>query len=153
MLEYRRELLDKIGFDWCMRQTKQKDPNMLPEKWLEMYNEIKEFYLKHGHCRVPFPSRLYKWTVMQRSYYRKGCFLTTKQIDLMNEIHFPWELTDKITPDNEGNTSQSNSNNNNSNGVQDTNFSESKPNTAVENNNDNIITLDNDGSNRSSSHL
>lgn len=63
---------------------------------------LKEFKLQHGHCRVPYDhSELGKWAKYQRDNYGafmkgKPCKMTQKKFDLLKELGFEESLDENI---------------------------------------------------------
>ena len=63
--------LEKIGFEW-IDETETDD-----YAWWQMFKKLCEYWIKHGHCRVPeFLSEddwgnLGKWASLQRDCYHK----------------------------------------------------------------------------------
>ena len=86
-------LLDEIQFCWNPSGEKQERQQ---EAWEENYQNLVEFYQKHGHLKVPSGSNLYTWMVYQRvKRDGKGKYtpLTKEQIRLLDDINFPWAVT------------------------------------------------------------
>ena len=95
-------LLNSIEFVWSVHDA----------KWTKMYLSLAEFHQTHGHCDVPScPSRncqsskLARWVTQQRLRYKRAiqhdyCTasksrpLTTKQMDLLEQINFSWHPRD-----------------------------------------------------------
>ena len=65
----RKQKLDYLGIVWEYRDLREW-------KWQEMYLELKEFYDKHGHSKVPQKwdenRRLSNWVTVQRRTYSEG---------------------------------------------------------------------------------
>ena len=82
------KLLDSIGFDWDDGREK-----TAAKLWMKNYDDLKNFYTKHGHCRIPSPSqqksytKLYQWTVINRA---KGNKLSKDQREKLNDLGFLW---------------------------------------------------------------
>ena len=84
----RRDLLDKIEFEW-------EPETLLDKRWIEKYEELKEFYLREGHSTPPenFVS-IYRWSIKQRGRYRDKK-MPKKRILLLDKIKFEWNLIEK----------------------------------------------------------
>lgn len=82
------EKLNAINFIW----------NPLDEKWEEMYEMMRKYKEKYGHCDL-FQSDgdkdLYAWAVFQRSCYKKGVFTTNEnqkeRLKKLENIGFIWD--------------------------------------------------------------
>jgi Skp family chaperone for outer membrane proteins len=83
----------------CKREAKsekQEENKKKYEKWEDRYDQLLEFYRKHGHCKVTRhytdnPS-LGEWVSDQRKYYRrKASKLSQDRIQKLNELNFIWE--------------------------------------------------------------
>ncbi len=75
-------LLDKLTFVW--------DP--LEAQWMENFYLLKEFYLKHGHTKIPTSKKylaLAKWVSYTRSRKKE---LTKERISLLDTLSFNWKL-------------------------------------------------------------
>lgn len=64
----RQRKLNDIGFDW--------DGNAAHEKWMQMFDRLKEYHAEHGNCRVPgtydkncdgLPAKLGNWVGVQKN--------------------------------------------------------------------------------------
>lgn len=92
----REALLDKLGFVWASHEV----------SWYERLEMLKEFRLKHGHCRVPAnysDQSLAVWVKCQRramSLYRVGmrANLDRERIRLLNSLGFEWNLRKRSSP-------------------------------------------------------
>ncbi len=86
----RIELLESIGFGW--------QGNINDEKWLSMYQELKDYYAEHADSNVPDSSKEYpklaKWVSAMRSR-RKLDKLDDERIRLLDELNFSWKLRDR----------------------------------------------------------
>lgn len=92
--EHRRQLED-LGFNWELKVIR-KAHDSVPKKWMERYEELKTFYLKSGHCRVPHYLPLSSFVRNNRSRRKRGVEMSEKQIQLLDELHFEWDLS--VTP-------------------------------------------------------
>ena len=82
----------------------------LTSAWMKRYNELKEFYLKHGHSDVPSDfhqnpqdvyAKLGRWVAKQRYNYKLytgdivsekyKTLMTEEKIRLMDALDFRWE--------------------------------------------------------------
>lgn len=79
----RIQRLKALGFDW--------DPN--ETYWLRMFDQLREFKKREGHCDVPAKYRpnqcLAGWVVGLRSSHREGK-LPENKVRKLNEIDFAW---------------------------------------------------------------
>ena len=84
LTEEQIRLLDEIEFPW--------EPYRYDSMWFSMYDELKQFHKEFGHCRPVYSThlKLYKWARDQKVKHQGG-LLSSEQIKLLNEIHFPWE--------------------------------------------------------------
>jgi hypothetical protein len=107
--------LQDIGFDFFSRRksdqrvavNKTSPPPMSDEqkaeqqeKWSEMYDQMKAFKEKNGHCIPPSKptSGLRTWMERQRSEYKKYIVgnhssMTSLRIRYLNELQFPFNPT------------------------------------------------------------
>jgi hypothetical protein len=80
----RIQMLNDVGFVW--------DPHEFV--WSKNFEELIEYKKKHGNTRVPHlyaPNRpLGTWVMTQRSNYKAG-FLSSQQIQKLNQIGFSWD--------------------------------------------------------------
>ena len=82
----RIDMLNSIGFIWDRMGT----------AWRELYNELKAYYEKNGHCHVPAnygDKTLFRWIAKQRKKYKnyksgKKPTLTDDQVKQLEEIGF-----------------------------------------------------------------
>jgi hypothetical protein len=85
-------LLNELDFVW--------DP--LEYSWTKRYEELVEYYIEHGHSKVPHQSLVYKelgrWVHKQRRCYKqkiegksKQPRMTDERIRLLNELDFVWD--------------------------------------------------------------
>jgi len=85
------KLLDGIDFPWTPRSR----GGFREMEWHTKYQELVEFYKKHGHSRMAKGDSLYDWQIVQRRK-REGILgyarLNDDQIQLLDEIDFPWVL-------------------------------------------------------------
>jgi len=98
MPSYQRELLEKLGFNWEIQSAyARRNTKEMTRKWMQRYRELKTFYDSHGHCKLPSTDiskrDLYQWMNRQRSYKKNGFRLSNKQIDMLNELDFPWDVS------------------------------------------------------------
>ncbi|MEM1010486.1 MAG: helicase associated domain-containing protein, partial [Myxococcota bacterium] len=84
--DVQKEKLNSVNFMW--RENMQKLPD---RNWKKMYNKLKVFKNKHGHCKVPSKSKedpqLSSWVSRQRHSKNK---LEKWKIEKLNEISFSW---------------------------------------------------------------
>jgi hypothetical protein len=82
----RQERLNELGFAWAT-----KNPLRVP--WMIRYQQLSEFFEKHGHSKVPMNYRdksLANWVSAQRQD-RKNDSLSQERIDLLNRVEFVWD--------------------------------------------------------------
>jgi hypothetical protein len=88
--------LDKVDFRWATpRKLTAKNQRMWDEKWREMYEKLKAYNEKHGHCKVPIETNakdpdqsvLGLWVTKQRS---TGDRMPQSRKDLLDELGFLW---------------------------------------------------------------
>lgn len=82
-------LLDGIGFPWIAGG----DCNL--RLWFAKYEELADFYEKHGHLKVKIPSSSYNWIAQQRRR-RRGALgppLSDEQLRLLDNIGISWGRT------------------------------------------------------------
>ncbi|CAJ1945874.1 unnamed protein product [Cylindrotheca closterium] len=109
-------LLDEIHFEWSPSEISGGGAlgGARAIKWHQKYQELVDFYQQHGHFKVERPSSMYTWMSNQRTkrkntillrqtnkkIHAKGrmATLTNEQIQLLNEIGFPWEPRRKRAP-------------------------------------------------------
>lgn len=93
MSDERIKVLTELGFNFNFEQG-------LTVLWLNVYEELKQFYNEHGHCKVPQVysknPKLGKWVKAQRTQYRllqngKHSSMTNARIQLLESIGFIWE--------------------------------------------------------------
>lgn len=91
----------EIGIPQSSPEGKGDDVSMKSReaRWIVRYNELLEFRVEHGHCRVPHgycQNRKLSWWVMnQRAQFAhrnqgKKTWLTDKRIQLLNDVGFIW---------------------------------------------------------------
>ena len=84
-LQYRIDLLNKIGFDWTSEKT--------TNDWDSMYNHLVEYKKKHGTTKLPkdynIDPKLVDWVSSQTKRS-----LDTIKISLLNAIDFEWPPID-----------------------------------------------------------
>ena len=91
MTEERIRALESVGFDW---ETSKTD---LASIWGERFQQLREFKVQFGHCRVPRQyaanPKLGPWVSRQRSYYRlykegKSSTMTVERIRALESVGF-----------------------------------------------------------------
>lgn len=89
----RIKILKDLGFNFNFEQG-------LTVLWLNMFEELKQFYNEHGHCKVPQVyaknPKMGQWVKSQRTQYRllqngKHSSMTKARIKLLESIGFIWE--------------------------------------------------------------
>lgn len=87
----RIELLERIGFQWAVRERIRAD------KWENRLRQLLDFKTVHGHCDVPFKydsnGQLYNWVNQQR-HRKKSGKLTAEQEKMLDEIGISWTIHD-----------------------------------------------------------
>ncbi len=99
----RIQLLDSIGFSWKLRSRE-----TLHEFWENKYNQLQEYQVEHGHCRVPYTtdnSSLFYWCETQRTQYSlfvkaknensdtsECCAITEEQITKLQSLGFDFSI-------------------------------------------------------------
>jgi hypothetical protein len=90
MTTFRIQALDSLGFEWD-RST--------ASVWEDRLSELADYRKINGHCNVPQRhsenTKLARWVVSQRSYYRshaegKGSPLSTLRIQKLESLGFEW---------------------------------------------------------------
>ena len=85
MPKHRKKLLDELGFMWTGYNQK---------VWMQRYEELKDYKVKHGHCSPPARSSpLAKWVSVQRIMKAK---MLTERRQLLDEIGFEWQILPHI---------------------------------------------------------
>jgi hypothetical protein len=88
--------LDKLNFSWGKRRkVTAKSQRVVDERWREMYEKLKAYNEKHGHCKVPIETNakdpdqsvLGWWVTKQRS---TGDRMPQSRKNLLNELGFLW---------------------------------------------------------------
>lgn len=100
LFRWTRMCLRNYGHAYLMRLV---DPSYghksrRDEKWETMLQQLKEYSLTHGHCRVSSTDgqpKLYKFVQNQRQQYRKlvrgeSSLLTGRRVELLEELGFDW---------------------------------------------------------------
>ena len=88
ILDYRRQLLNQIGFTWAIQETYNK-------QWENYFCQLADFKKKFGHCNVPGKNiKLVSWIERQRLSKKKNLLASQRQ-QRLNEIEFVWGF-DKI---------------------------------------------------------
>ena len=97
----RIQRLESIGFQWNFRQA----------AWENKYDELVQFFSKHGHSNVPPDCRdLHGWISYQRLKYKSNNNsssssnggnqqykpLTSRQIELLEDLNFRWSPKDEV---------------------------------------------------------
>lgn len=94
LLEKRKNLLNDIGFDWTVADLRKQK---LDEQWSQLYRQLIDFKLRHGHCKVPYNypenPQLGKWVGRQRYQRNK---LSQERFRLLEEIGFSWSAIETI---------------------------------------------------------
>lgn len=89
LAEDRIKKLDKLGLDW--------DPN--ESQWNEMYEALKGFQKKEGHCRAPQKDPKYKqlgvWVVSQRALHKKKV-LGKDKFEKLDRLGFDWNPDETV---------------------------------------------------------
>lgn len=64
-------------------------------KWYTQYEELERFQKDNGYSKLrSLQPRLYQWLNSQHKKREKG-LLSNKQIELLNNIEFPWEVNSR----------------------------------------------------------
>ncbi|KAL7564259.1 hypothetical protein ACA910_014325 [Epithemia clementina (nom. ined.)] len=86
----RFQLLEAIGFDWAVHK-----------EWNDMYEQLKKYKEKHGHCLVPITEgHLGRWVASQRCQYNKTARgvkdpkVLSERFELLTDIGFVWDVRD-----------------------------------------------------------
>jgi hypothetical protein len=88
--------LDKLDFRWAKRRkVTAKSQRKRDESWLEMYEKLKAYNEKHGHCKVPIEANakdpgqsvLGSWVSKQRIVRDR---MPQSRKDLLDELDFLW---------------------------------------------------------------
>ena len=97
LTEEKISLLNEINFPWSNKVIKEKNITekvlVHNEKWLEMYNALKIYFKAYNTFIIPNVGgfkKLYNWTITQRIRKNKGK-LSDNNIELLNELDFPWK--------------------------------------------------------------
>lgn len=78
------ERLEGIGFVW----------DVATSKWNQYYQQLKDFYTKHGHTQVPTSDKsLSNWVKTQRKKYTDNK-LSLSQVEQLNGLNFVWDFYD-----------------------------------------------------------
>eukprot|EP00814_Leptocylindrus_danicus_P011952 CAMPEP_0116032960 /NCGR_PEP_ID=MMETSP0321-20121206/18594_1 /TAXON_ID=163516 /ORGANISM="Leptocylindrus danicus var. danicus, Strain B650" /LENGTH=221 /DNA_ID=CAMNT_0003508723 /DNA_START=63 /DNA_END=728 /DNA_ORIENTATION=+ len=89
----RIQKLESIGFQWSPRKSR-----LDYLKWNVMFEELKSFKAKHGHCNVNSSlCKLGRWVIKQRNQYLclkegKTSYMTDERIQMLESIGFQWSL-------------------------------------------------------------
>jgi hypothetical protein len=59
-------------------------------KWVQNYIILRRLFEQNGVLVIP--ESMKQWAKFQRSYRRKGVRLSQKQIDLLDQIGFQWDV-------------------------------------------------------------
>ena len=104
MTAERIQELENVGFKWGISKTD------LRSSWNERFEELREFKVQYGHCRVP---KLYSdnpklgyWVAKQRARYRlyqegKPSHMTAERIQELENVGFKWDVRAHIVSWNE----------------------------------------------------
>jgi hypothetical protein len=93
MTEERIRALESVGFDWRTSKTD------FASIWGECFQQLREFNVQFGHCRVPRQyaanPKLGSWVSLQRSNYRlyedgKPSPMTEERIRALESVGFDW---------------------------------------------------------------
>jgi len=104
MTKSRIDLLNQVGFVWDGTKCKRKPESSFRDaKWMERYNELKQYKEANGHCRgisQRKQPRLYTWVAEQRKKFmrlNRGDAVTfpRDRLDLLNQLQFEWKPTVK----------------------------------------------------------
>merc|ERR1712151_1232330 len=91
------EDLDQFNFDWNRLETKSET---LEARWLEKFQQLQEFYNKHGHSRVTKSNcndeSLIKFTQRQRTHCKKE-----SRRKMLDSVEYSWSITHKYKPQQE----------------------------------------------------
>eukprot|EP00586_Coscinodiscus_wailesii_P019545 CAMPEP_0172506182 /NCGR_PEP_ID=MMETSP1066-20121228/192487_1 /TAXON_ID=671091 /ORGANISM="Coscinodiscus wailesii, Strain CCMP2513" /LENGTH=244 /DNA_ID=CAMNT_0013283087 /DNA_START=204 /DNA_END=938 /DNA_ORIENTATION=- len=97
MNEARIKELEEIGFVWQEENAKFKPDDTT---WMQRYEDLRKFKMKHGHCRVPRgfaenPS-LGNWVSSQRMHFKKykegkKSTITENRVRALEQIGFQWK--------------------------------------------------------------
>jgi len=80
----RRRKLEALGMIWKKERKKIRSVH-----WDKMYEKLKKFYLKNGHCIVPVKDKeLREWVQNLRTWNKK---LTPKQREKLRAINFDFD--------------------------------------------------------------
>lgn len=84
--EERIKKLDEIGYEWEYKKR----------KFDVMFDELEEYYKKHGHTRVKESENksLYGFVIGKRAKYARG-ELPQHEIEKLNELNFIWNVNDE----------------------------------------------------------
>ncbi len=87
----RIELLERIGFEWTVKEVINID------KWEERYLQLLYFEEENGHCNVPHDysdnPQLGRWVSQQRQRRKSGKLLPERE-KMLEEIGFKWAIID-----------------------------------------------------------
>jgi len=84
--------LSKLGFVWNCRKRKKAKSSSKRLPWNERYSQLKNYYEKHGHCKVPSNHKnkqLYHWVTNQRRDFRCGV-MPYSRVQKLESIGFEW---------------------------------------------------------------
>jgi hypothetical protein len=83
--EDRKKRLNELNFVWNVK-------TIFDSQWKEHFLELKSFYKKHGHCRVPGKhTKLVGWMERQRSA-KANKQLPAEREKMLEEIGFIWDF-------------------------------------------------------------
>jgi len=89
MTDERIQKLESIGFQWSLYVSND-------DLWESMFEQLKSYKIKHGHCNVPQRAgKLGRWVDNQRTQYRllqdgKQASITDERIQKLKSIGFQW---------------------------------------------------------------
>jgi len=84
--------LSKLGFVWNCRKRKKAKTSSKRLPWNDRFSQLKNFYEKHGHCKVPSNHKnkqLYHWVTNQRRDFRCGV-MPYSRVQKLEGIGFEW---------------------------------------------------------------
>ena len=100
MRDERVKKLEDIGFQWSLNNY-ERSRSTYDAAWLLMYEELKTFKCREGHCNVPTQYSANKtlgvWVSNQRVQYKymvegKQTSITEQRIKALNAIGFSWSM-------------------------------------------------------------
>ena len=100
MTSQRVKSLQDIGLKWNLNKH-ERSRSTYDAAWLLMYEELKTFKCREGHCNVPqhysANESLGRWVNKHRIYYKymvegKPTSITEQRIKALNAIGFSWSM-------------------------------------------------------------